>query len=53
MTCLLEGNFKEADCTKKIADSIYGENYWTPQLLYIEAVYYIKQRDDSKQKCLE
>jgi hypothetical protein len=30
-----------------MADSLYGENYWTPQLLYIESVYYIKQRDDS------
>ena len=43
----IEGNFKEAIDQKKIADSIYGYNYWTPQLLYIEAVYYIKQREDS------
>ncbi len=35
---------------KKIADSLYGKNYWTPQLLYIEAVYYIKQRQDSMAK---
>lgn len=43
----IEGNFKEAVEQKKIADSIYGKNYWTPQLLYIEAVYYVKQRNDS------
>jgi outer membrane protein assembly factor BamD (BamD/ComL family) len=43
----IEGNFAQAIADKKIADSLYGKNYWTPQLLYIEAVYYIKQRDDS------
>jgi outer membrane protein assembly factor BamD (BamD/ComL family) len=43
----IEGRFDEATVQKKIADSLYGENYWTPQLLYIESVYYIKQRDDS------
>jgi hypothetical protein len=32
---------------KKIADSTYGASYWTPQLLYIESIYYIKQRQDS------
>ncbi len=46
----IEGNFKEAVSQKKIADSLYGKNYWTPQLLYIEAVYYIKQRNDSTAK---
>ncbi|HMU47101.1 MAG TPA: hypothetical protein PKC72_12085 [Chitinophagaceae bacterium] len=46
----LEGKFEEAVAQKKIADSIYGKNYWTPQLLYIEAVYYIKQREDSTAK---
>lgn len=46
----IEGNFKEAVAQKKIADSLYGKNYWTPQLLYIEAVYYIKQREDSTAK---
>ncbi|MBK5270475.1 MAG: hypothetical protein JJE22_05610 [Bacteroidia bacterium] len=46
----IEGNFKEAIAQKKIADSLYGKNYWTPQLLYIEAVYYIKQREDSTAK---
>ena len=43
----IEGNFDEALAQKKVADSLYGENYWSPQLLYIESVYYIKQRDDS------
>ncbi|HEV8284311.1 MAG TPA: hypothetical protein VGQ09_08370 [Chitinophagaceae bacterium] len=43
----IEGRFDEAVAQKKMADSLYGENYWTPQLLYIESVYYIKQRNDS------
>ncbi len=43
----IEGNFAEAIKQKRVADSIYGNNHWTPQLLYIEAVYYIKQREDS------
>jgi outer membrane protein assembly factor BamD (BamD/ComL family) len=46
----IEGKFGEAITRKKEADSIYGKNYWTPQLLYIEAVYYIKQRKDSTAK---
>ena len=43
----IEGNFAEAIQQKRVADSIYGNNHWTPQLLYIEAVYHIKQREDS------
>ncbi|MEP6700136.1 MAG: hypothetical protein ABJA85_02425 [Bacteroidota bacterium] len=43
----IEGSFEQAVAQKKAADSLYGKNYWTPQLLYIEAVYYIKQRNDS------
>ncbi len=43
----LEGNFTKAVQDKKEADSLYGDNYWSPQLLYIESVYYIKQRQDS------
>jgi hypothetical protein len=43
----IEGNFGEAIEQKRVADSIYGNNHWTPQLLYIEAVYYIKERQDS------
>ncbi len=43
----IEGKFEQAIADKKIADGLYGKNYWTPQLLYIEAVYHIKQRNDS------
>ena len=43
----IEGKFDEAIAQKKMADSLYGESYWTPQLLYIESVYYIKQHNDS------
>jgi lipopolysaccharide biosynthesis regulator YciM len=43
----LEGKFEEAKQAKKLADSTYQTNYWSPQLLYIEAVYHIKQREDS------
>ncbi|MEO5947405.1 MAG: hypothetical protein ABIP79_11365 [Chitinophagaceae bacterium] len=46
----IEGNFAEAIAQKKKADSIYNKNFWTPQLLYIEAVYYAKQREDSAAK---
>ncbi len=43
----IEGKFDEALKEKNAADSVYGNNYWDPQLLYIEAVYFIKQRQDS------
>jgi hypothetical protein len=43
----IEGRFEDAIAQKKTADSIYGKHYWTPQLLYIEGVYYVKQRNDS------
>ena len=43
----IEGDFSRAFADKKKADSVYGNNYWSPQLLYIEAVYHIKQRQDS------
>ncbi|HEV3251904.1 MAG TPA: tetratricopeptide repeat protein, partial [Puia sp.] len=46
-TAFIEGNFDEALLEKKTADSLYGEKYWTPQLLYIEAVYFVHQRSDS------
>jgi len=46
----IEGKFEEAVEAKKAADMKYGTRYWTPQLLYIEAVYYIKQRNDDKAK---
>lgn len=46
-TQFIEGNFEQAIADKKIADSIYGKTHWNPQLLYIESIYYIKQREDS------
>jgi hypothetical protein len=46
----IEGKFEEAIAEKKIADSQYSNNFWTPQLLYIESVYYIRQRQDSAAK---
>jgi hypothetical protein len=50
----IEGNFDEALAQKKAADSLYSSNYWTPQLLYIQSVYYIRQRmDDSAKKTLQ
>jgi outer membrane protein assembly factor BamD (BamD/ComL family) len=46
----LEGKFEEAEAAKRQADSTYKTNYWSAQLLYIEAVYYAKQREDSLAK---
>lgn len=46
----IEGNFSQALATKAQADVQFGTTYWTPQLLYIEAVYYIKQKQDEKAK---
>jgi outer membrane protein assembly factor BamD (BamD/ComL family) len=43
----IEGRFEEALAAKHNADSIYKINYWSPQLLYIEALYHVKQREDS------
>ncbi|HMJ45781.1 MAG TPA: tetratricopeptide repeat protein, partial [Ferruginibacter sp.] len=43
----IEGRFAEALAAKNQADSLYGRNYWTPQLLYIESMYYIRERNDS------
>lgn len=43
----IEGKFEEAIANKKKADAQLGNSYWTPQLLYIESVYYIKQKQDS------
>ncbi|MBD0366638.1 MAG: hypothetical protein ICV53_11120, partial [Flavisolibacter sp.] len=43
----IEGHFSEALIAKQQADSIYKTNYWSPQLLYIESVYFIQQRQDS------
>ena len=43
----IEGKFDEALTAKKDLDSLYGEKYWTPQLQYIEAMYYMHIRMDS------
>jgi outer membrane protein assembly factor BamD (BamD/ComL family) len=43
----IEGRFAEALTEKKAADSVYGKSYWTPQLLFIEAIYYVKEKQDS------
>jgi outer membrane protein assembly factor BamD (BamD/ComL family) len=42
-----DGNYPAALAQKKMADSVYGAGYWTPQLLYIESIYYIQRREDS------
>lgn len=46
-TLFLEGRFDEAIAEKKKADAQFGVTYWTPQLLYIEALYNVKQKNDS------
>lgn len=43
----IEGNFATAIAAKEKADSSYGKNFWTPQLLFIESIYYIKLQKDS------
>jgi outer membrane protein assembly factor BamD (BamD/ComL family) len=43
----LSGRFEEAKEAKLKADKEFGKNFWTPQLLYIESIYYIKQKQDS------
>ena len=43
----IEGKFEAAINAKKQAEQqAHGAN-WTPQLLYIESIYYVKQRNDS------
>ena len=46
----IEGKFEEALAKKRTADSVFGKYYWTPQLLYIVAVYHVHQREDSAAK---
>jgi len=48
----IEGRFTEAIQEKKVADSLYGDKYWTPQLLYIESVYYIRTNQDGEAKAV-
>ena len=42
-----EGEYRDAETEKIKADSLYGKSFWTPQLLYIESVYFVNQRQDS------
>jgi len=46
----IEGNFDQAMTEKKVADSLYSSNYWTPQLLYVQAIYQVRQRQDDSAK---
>jgi tetratricopeptide (TPR) repeat protein len=48
----IEGKFEEALAEKLAADTIFGNNYWTPQLLYIESIYHIRQRNDDQAKAV-
>ena len=43
----IEGNFEAAKAAEAVADSMYGSSHWTPQLLYIESIYYVSKREDS------
>ena len=43
----IEGRFTEAQQAKTVADSLYNTTFWSPQLLYIQSVYHIRQREDS------
>ncbi|ULQ57042.1 tetratricopeptide repeat protein [Flavihumibacter rivuli] len=43
----IEGDFTNAIGNKQKADSLYGDHYWTPQLLYIEAIYQVKTGADT------
>ncbi|MBV9963399.1 MAG: hypothetical protein JO072_14230 [Parafilimonas sp.] len=43
----IEGKFEEAKAAKAAADSLYGNSYWTPQLLYIESIYFVTKHEDS------
>lgn len=43
----IEGKFEAAIQAKKQAEKTLNSSEWTPQLLYIESIYYIKERKDS------
>jgi len=46
----IEGRFEEAMEENKERRSLYGDKDWTPQLLYIESVYLIRNRRDGQAK---
>ena len=43
----ISGEFEKALLKKQNADNQLGSSYWTPQLLYIESLYYLKKQEDS------
>lgn len=43
----IEGKFDDAIKAKKQAEQSLSSSAWTPQLLYIESIYYVKERKDS------
>ena len=43
----VQGSFDSALALKKVADATYGDQYWTPQLLFIESIYHVKCEEDS------
>jgi len=45
---MIEGKYDEAIKMKFEAEEKFGENFWTPQLLYIGAIYQIKCGSDSE-----
>lgn len=46
-TLFIEGKFDAAIKAKRQAEQTLGASQWTPQLLYIESIYYVKERNDS------
>ncbi len=43
----IEGKFEEAKKEKQKIENQFGKSSWSPQLLFIEAIYYVKQKQDS------
>lgn len=43
----IAGNYDSALAEKQAADSVWGKKYWTPQLMYIQGVYYAHERQDT------
>ena len=44
----LSGDFENAQVEKAAADKKYGQSNWTPQMMFIESVYYISRRIDHR-----
>jgi len=43
----IQGDFEAALSARQQADSLLGDSYWRPQLLYIQSIYHIKKTEDS------